>query len=240
MNAQCNHCTLQSPIPHHPRPANFPTSRQVEKPTSWQVGKHRHLPLHHQPVPAAFLLHPADPAALACSRIAAKPPTLLPAALLFLLRPACHPYPRVNRPPATLAHLLCARTPPNHSTNPCTPPTLYSLSPSARSHPAAGEPITRISRLNPPPPFFSLPRGKRKLSTAPSASSCCARRLIVPVHHTPTAAPARTLFSYPAPHLPSCLRARRPFLALPRRGDQLTRLTPHPTFTAALAVLPRR
>ena len=51
----------------------------------------------------------------------------------------------------------------------------------------------------------------------------------------PRPALARTLFSYPAPHLPSCPRARRPFLALPRRGDQLTRLTPHPTFTAALA-----
>ena len=44
----------------------------------------------------------------------------------------------------------------------------------------------------------------------------------------PRPALARTLFSYPAPHLPSCPRARRPFLALPRRGDQLTRLNPPP------------
>ena len=44
----------------------------------------------------------------------------------------------------------------------------------------------------------------------------------------PRPALARSLFSYPAPHLPSCPCARRPFLALPRRGDQLTRLNPPP------------
>lgn len=148
MNAQCNHCTLQSPIPHHPRPANFPTSRQVEKPTSWQVGKHRHLPLHHQPVPAAFLLHPADPAALACSRNAAKPPTLLPAALLFLLRPACHPYPRVNRPPATLAHPLPLSPPEPRIA--AKPPTSCALAPRRTTAPTPAPRPPCIRSRHPP------------------------------------------------------------------------------------------
>ena len=95
MNAQCNHCTLQSPIPHHPRPANFPTSRQVEKPTSWQVGKHRHLPLHHQPVPAAPLFSltpPVNHRPPLVSRL--NPPTLHPCCARRIL----FSYPGVNQP----------------------------------------------------------------------------------------------------------------------------------------------
>ena len=40
-------CSTSSPLRSHPAAlyANFPTSRQVEKPTSWQVGKRPHLAL---------------------------------------------------------------------------------------------------------------------------------------------------------------------------------------------------
>ena len=54
---------------HSPHPANSPSlqlpdkskSRQVGKLASWQVGKHCHLPLHHQPVPAAPLFSLTPP-----------------------------------------------------------------------------------------------------------------------------------------------------------------------------------
>ena len=159
---QSLHSAITPPAPPAPRQLpNFPTSRQVDKLASWQVGKHRHLPLHHQPVPAAFLLHPADPAALACSRSAAKPPTLLPAALLFLLRPACHPYPRVNRPPATLAHPLplsppepriAAKPPTSCALAPrrTTAPTPAPRPPCIRSH----QPPARTQQRGSPSPAY--------------------------------------------------------------------------------------
>ena len=56
LHPPCIRCARPQPhpLPHHPRPANSPTSRQVEKlasrkvgkSKSWQVGKHRPLPLH--------------------------------------------------------------------------------------------------------------------------------------------------------------------------------------------------
>ena len=93
--ALCNECTMQSlhsaithPAPPAPRQlSNFPTSRKADKLASWQVGKHRHLPLHHQPVPAAPLfslpppvnqpllpLHPALARAAPAALPASAPP----------------------------------------------------------------------------------------------------------------------------------------------------------------------
>ena len=91
LTALCNECTMQSlhsaithPAPPAPRQlSNFPTSRKADKLASWQVGKHRHLPLHHQPVPAAPLFslpppvnQPLLPLHLALARAA---PAALPA-----------------------------------------------------------------------------------------------------------------------------------------------------------------
>ena len=74
---QSLHSAITPPAPPAPRQlANFPTSRKVGKSKSWQVGKHRPLPLH--PVSA---LTPPEP------RIAAKRPTLPPLRPLPLTPP---------------------------------------------------------------------------------------------------------------------------------------------------------
>ena len=171
MNAQCNHCTLQSPLPHHPHPANSPSlqlpdkskSRQIEKLESWQVGKHCHLPLHHQPVPAAPLFSLTPP-------VSKHHPPLPPHLFTPLL-----PYPRVDHHPAAGECHRLAR--PRRPTPCSTAPSLCSPSyPGVRENPAsAPTPCNRpatllppwcspnlVSRLNPPHPLIHHPRRARR------------------------------------------------------------------------------
>ena len=98
LHPPCIRCARPHP---HPHPANSPTSQQVEKLASWQVGKHRlPLPLH--------LAHPA-----------LHPLPLLPAALAAL--PRLTPPLPVSRPrrPTPLAILFSypAGKPPNRTTS---------------------------------------------------------------------------------------------------------------------------
>ena len=187
MNAQCKHCTLQSPLPHHLQPAplssltrrgtrplqrqpppaepalaNFPTNRQADKLASRQVGNPR--------TPARARLHPvfAPPAA------PHRPPPAEPRTLSSLTR-------RVNQKPTTSSS-SCLHPPPHHapaalarqqqSTNHqepgggAAPPPPIAAKPSTLQH---RRPLQRPPRN--PHPVFSYPPGK----PCPCTHSTCER-----------------------------------------------------------------
>ena len=160
---QSLHSAITPPAPPAPRQlSNFPTSRKADKLASWQVGKHRPLPLH--PVSA---LTPPEP------RIAAKRPTLYPpppnplrsVITLYPLRShhSSLAPPRARRLPisATLYLISPPLLPPGRP-NAAKPPTpccarLHLYPPCICSHPP-----NRVARPTPHPasllrsPFFSL------------------------------------------------------------------------------------
>ena len=188
MNAQCKHCTLQSPLPHHLQPAplssltrrgtrplqrqpppvepalaNFPTNRQADKLASRQVGNPR--------TPARARLHPvfAPPAA------PHRPPPAEPRTLSSLTR-------RVNQKPTTSSS-SCLHPPPHHApaalarqqqtTNPqepgggAAPPPPIAAKPSTLQHrrplqrqppPAEPAPPTRAGCF-----FSPYPRNRRTM-----------------------------------------------------------------------------
>ena len=181
---QSLHSAITPPAPPAPRHlSKSPTSRQVEKPTSWQVGKlasWQTLPPSPAPPTRAgcpsFLSYPAGKSPPP-SRIAAKPP------------PPCIP--------AALAASF-SLTPP---VNQCPPAPSPLLPPRERSpsYPGVNQPhlcYTTHQRETPalrsPPPDPPHP----VITQQP-----CARRCIVPVHHTtlPPLPTAPTLRISPSP-----------------------------------------
>lgn len=130
-------CSTSSPLRSHPAAlyANFPTSRQVEKPTSWQVGKRPHLAL-------VACLYP--------------PPCIRSRPLLPLLPPHPPRSPAVSFrfitpwPATTTPHII----PTNHRPSPLLPPRERSPPPRA-SWPATTQ---HRSHQQPPPALAVLPR----------------------------------------------------------------------------------
>ena len=177
ITALCNHPSRTTRTPPTLQVSNFPTSRKADKLASWQVGKHCHLPLHHQPVPAAPLFSLTPP-------VNHRPPLVS----------------RLNPPPCIPAALAASfsLTPP---VNQCPPAPSPLLPPRERSpsYPGVNQPhlcYTTHQRETPalrsPPPDPPHP----VITQQP-----CARRCIVPVHHTtlPPLPTAPTLRISPSP-----------------------------------------
>ena len=243
--------------PWHPAPlqlSNFPTNRKVEKSTSWQVGKHRHLPLHHQPVPAASLSssyprvdhHPAS-----YPRVDHHPAALCPPLYRSgSSHPLPPPYPRVNQETTYCTTASCPRcarrvllllppgrpnpasappsthhqqqgSPRRNAANPppCIPAALaasFSLTPPVNQCPPAPSPLLPPRERSPSYPGVNQPhlcytthqRETPALRSPPPdpphpviTQQPCARRCIVPVHHTtlPPLPTAPTLRISPSP-----------------------------------------
>lgn len=149
---QSLHSAITPPAPPTPRQlSKSPTlqlpnkskSRKVDKSTSWQVGKHRHLPLHHQPVPAASL-------SSSYPRVDHHPAALCPPLYRSgSSHPLPPPYPRVNQETTYCTTASCPR---------CARRVLLLLPP-GRPNPASAPPSThhqqqgspRRNAANPPP-----------------------------------------------------------------------------------------
>ena len=207
------------------RKADKSKSRQVEKPTSRKVGKlahttsragqgrtehHRVLRLNVPPcirhhlilcarrLPISATLYLISPPLLPPGRPnAAKPPTLLPAALLFLLRPACHPYPRVDHQQQQGEHSPVPVTRPNVPLPAVPPPALRPpstnpqhqppLALAAFSYPAEPLPCP----LRPIPPTFQLPDKSKswQVGTHHQPPRTAEPPVTFTVHHTPSRRP---------------------------------------------------
>ena len=178
LHPPCIRCARPQPHPH-PHPANSPSlqlpdkskSRQVGKLASWQVGKHCHLPLHHQPVPAAPLFSLTPPV----NQCPPAPRSLTYTLQLSFFAPRS-PYPGVNQKLTPGARLLNSPRPlsiPSHPTqywrpprNAAKPPTAAPrFLPCARPLPSATQPWHHHAPCTRPP----LPYRSSSSHLAPAA-----------------------------------------------------------------------
>ena len=246
--------TTAHPVPPAPLPApprqlsNFPTSQQIDKPESRQVGKRPRLSRLIPPHPAAPLTIP--------NNHRPRSPVVVTAqcshSTLLSLHPALAPpararrpflaYPRVNRrfplPPARTSSTSSTGDPPRNAAKPpppCStaswPATIQHQPPPARSPPDLTPPRSPYAAGKPPPPGAHPPLPYRSSSSHPRTATSTSRG-DPPTHRPLTRSAAKPphllACDHPTTHQPHHRCAR----LTPGVNPQTRRLPPHLCYPA--------